>query len=292
MEKAKKKRSPVGRIICVVVIAIVLAGIDFSSEQTQEALAGSDKVLQNMEDEGIVLVKNENGALPLKEDELKVNLLGWSAHDEAFFLTGGGSSKATIHESKKVSLADGLESEGISVNRDLLTDYVAYRGTRWERNYDLPEPSLSFYSETGTGTGDKTRLEHAVEFSGIAVVVLSRYGSEGTDIPLSQTKYVDKKEVTDSTRTYMDLTTEEEALITMASENFSKVIVLINSGNVMNLDYLDCDAVDAALVVGYPGQSGTKSIARVLKGSVVPSGRVTDTYTREPESDPSFVNAL
>ena len=188
MEKAKKKRSPVGRIICVVVIAIVLAalivadvmcatyeqvittmlcgtGIDFSSEQTQEALAGSDKVLQNMEDEGIVLVKNESGALPLKENELKVNLLGWSSHDEAFFLTGGGSSKATIHESKKVSLADGLKSEGISVNRDLLTDYVAYRGTRWERNYDLPEPSLSFYLETGTGTGDKTRLEHAKEFS-------------------------------------------------------------------------------------------------------------------------------
>ncbi len=315
MEKAKKKRSPVGRIICVVVIAIVLAalivadvmcatyeqvittmlcgtGIDFSNEQTQQALAGSDKVLQNMEDEGIVLVKNENGALPLKENELKVNLLGWSSHDEAFFLTGGGSSTATIHESKKVSLADGLKSEGIAVNRDLLADYVAYRGTRWERNYDLPEPSLSFYSETGTGTGDKTRLEHAKEFSDIAVVVLSRYGSEGTDIPLSQTKYVDKKEVTDSTRTYMDLTTEEEALITMASENFSKVIVLINSGNVMDLGFIDGDAVDAALVVGYPGQSGTKSIARVLKGSVNPSGRLTDTYTREPESDPSFVNAL
>lgn len=315
MEKAKKKRSPVGRIICVVVIAIVLAalivadvmcatyeqvittmlcgsGVDFSDEKTQEVLAGSDKVLQNMEDEGIVLVKNEGGALPLGEDELKVNLLGWSAHDEAFFLTGGGSSTATIHENKKVSLADGLEAEGIAVNRDLLADYVAYRGTRWNRNYDLPEPSLSFYNETGTNTGDGTKLDHAKKFSDIAVVVLSRYGSEGTDIPLEQTKYVDRQETTDSSRTYMDLTTEEEALIDMAGENFSKVIVLVNSGNVMNLDYLDGDAVDAALVVGYPGQSGTKSIARVLKGSVNPSGRLTDTYTRDPESDPSFANAL
>lgn len=311
--KATKRIITPGRIICLTVVAVVLAvlivadmlcsaynqvittmlcgsGIDFSDEKTQEVLNNSDEMVQKIAEEGVVLLKNENGALPLDNGNLKVNLFGWSAIDDAFLLTGGGSAKATINEAKRVPLSAGLQSEGFTVNEQLLDDYTSYRSTRWEKYLDLPEPARSFYDKTYTS--GKSRLQYAKEFSDTAIVVLSRYGSEGLDLPFTQTKWVNGGYVTDETRTYLQTTSEEDALLEMVGENFSTVIVLVNSANTMELGFLDDDKIDAALNISYLGQSGTKGLARILKGTVNPSGKTVDTFPYSSKDDPAFANAL
>ena len=307
------KKIPIKKIITVVVIAVVLAvfivgdvlcskyeyvitkllcntGIDFSDGATQETLENNDKVVERLSEEGIVMLKNDNGTLPLSEKENKINLFGWSAHDGAFLLTGGGSAVATINVDKKVTLAAGLKSEGFEVNETLLADYAAYCGSRNKGNLGLYEPDVSFYQKKGSD--GKTRLEYAKEFSSVALVVFSRYGSEGLDLPFTQTKYIDGNKTEDKTRTYLDLSKEEEDMLNMVADNFAKVIVIVNSGNTMNLSFLKNEKIGAAFNISYPGQSGTKAIARILKGSVNPSGRTSDTYATDLKKDPSYVNAV
>lgn len=311
MQTAKK--FPLKKVLCVSIVAIILAafivgdvlcaqyetvittmlcntGTDFDNDKAQETLANNDLMVQKLSEEGIVLLKNDKNTLPLAQNETKVNLFGWSACDGIFLLTGGGSATATINAEKRVELTAGLKSEGFEVNQSLLTAYSSYKGSRWENSTGLYDPPRSFYDQKD-GNG-KTRLENAKEFSHVAVVVFSRWGSEGMDLPTTQTKYVDGKKVIDTERTYLDLSTEEEDMLNMVADNFSKVIVVINSGNTMNLSYLKNEKIGAALNICYPGQSGVKALARILKGTVNPSGKTADTFVSNLKKDPSYVNAF
>ena len=96
----------VGDVLCskyeyVITKLLCNTGIDFSDGATQETLENNDKVVERLSEEGIVMLKNDNGTLPLAEKENKINLFGWSAHDGAFLLTGGGSAVATINADKR-----------------------------------------------------------------------------------------------------------------------------------------------------------------------------------------------
>ena len=127
---------------------------------------------------------------------------------------------------------------------------------------------------------------------GTAVVFISRKGSESYDIPLVQNKY-NGKNITDDTRTYLQFTEEEEQMIELVVDNFDKVIVVLNTGNPIEAGLLNDKGIDAVLQVGFPGQSGTLAIPRLLKGyktiekedgtqekiAVTPSGRLADTYS-------------
>ena len=266
-------------------------GIIFDGEDVSQAMAESDTLVRNICDEGIILLKNEGGAggkgvLPLAENERKLNLFGWSSTDNGFLLTGFGSGAATIHAAKKVSLRKGLEDEGFTVNTDLLDRYVSYKGTREDEMessdpFTLIEPAREFY--------DENLLKAAREFSDVALVTFTRNGGESIEMPTWQKKY---RASTDRTRTYLQLSTEEEALLKLVSENFGKVIVILNTANPLELGFLDDAGIDAALNVGFLGQSGTTAIGRILKGDVDPSGRTVDTYAYDWRSAPSYANRL
>lgn len=264
-------------------------GINFEGENVDLAMAESDALVRKISEEGIVLLKNEGGKdgkgiLPLEENNRKLNLFGWSASDEGFLLGGFGSGGVQINPTKRVTLRQGLEEQDFAINTALLDKYAEYKASRdpngvGKRALSLVEPGREWYSQS--------LIDDAKAFSDTAVIVIARDGGENTEIPEYQEKYNFK---TDTTRTYLQVSTEEEALIDLVTENFDKVIVLIDCANPMELGFLDNDRIDAALNVGFCGQSGTTAIGKILKGEVNPSGRTVDTYAYDWRSAPSFAN--
>ncbi len=268
-------------------------GLRFDGEEVEAALAESDALVRKIGDESIVLLKNQGGAkegegiLPLKANERKLNLFGWSSTDAGFLLTGGGSGAATIQDEKKVTLADALRNVGgeerFEINENLLKKYTDYASKREDKQGDDPvtliEPGESFYTEE--------LMKEAKAFSDIAVITISRWASENMEIPYDQKK---KGQSNDNSRTYLQISTEEEKLIELVTANFDKVIVLVNTANAMEMKFLDNEKIDAVLLVGLLGQSGTHAIRRVLTGEVNPSGRTADTYAYDLRSAPSYAN--
>ena len=283
----------VGNVICyrnaqAITNLLCGSGIRFDGEDFALASAAGDALVQNVCDEGIVMLKNEGGedgkgVLPLPADVTKLNLFGWGSTDEGFVYTGTGSGKALIQGEKRVTLRKGLQNAGYELNDELNRLYVEYSDNRQENQPDykfpLVEPGRDFYTDEV--------INRAKEFSDTAIVTLTRRAGESMEIGLAQYKWDHPK---DTSRTMLQISTEEEALLDVVTANFENVIVLIDSANPLELGFLDDTGIDAALVVGYPGQSGTNSIGRILKGEVNPSARTVDTYVRDSKSAPSFAN--
>lgn len=238
-----------------------------------EEQARSDELCQKIAEEGIVLLKNQDNALPLETKDL--NVFGWSSTEQGFLLSGIGSGSSTISDDKKVSLLDGLEKDGFNINQDLVKFYNDYDsstfsfGTGNSKRMNLIEPSISEYSDE--------LIDGARNFSDTALVVISRVAGENVgEIPTTQKKSHGQAE--DKTRNYLHISKEEEQLLNMVEDNFDNVIVIINSTNAMELGFLNDANIDAALNVGVTGQSGALAIGKVLDGTVNPSGHLTDTF--------------
>ena len=292
------------------IITIYLYGFgnDFSS---LDAEVGNDTCIE-IESEGIVLLRNENDALPLKEEEKvdykhKVAVFGWGATDGGFITSGAGSGgSAERGAGKLVTFLSALEGQPAIVDSDgsvllpevegeflyyhpLIEMYESYKKTRdagdyWNAAYpffNLIEPNV-----------DRVRpyIDGAKAFSDTAIVVISREGGEAQDIPRIQVKY-DSAQPTDRTRTYLEISTEEEDMLRLVRENFGKVIVVVNACNVMDLSFLEDYNVDAAISVSGSGQSGAIAIARVLTGEVNPSGKTVDAYAYDLSTAATYANA-
>ena len=273
------------------------------------ALALGDDLVQEIAEDSIVLLKNENDALPLAEDERKVNLFGYGATGSGWVYSGGGSSgtilnidKASEEDRARITVTpeEAFEREGFEVNKDLMkiyTDFSDYNATR-ERGIS------ALHNPVAAEVYTHAVLRSAIEFSDVAVVVISRNGSESAELPLYQTKY-NGNNVTDNERTYLQLTTEEEDMLEIVTDNFEKVIVLLNTSSPIEAGFLDYEGIDAAMYVGPTGQSGTLAIPRLLKGyksvkaddgsesreAVTPSGRLADTYAYSTiDHEPTYAN--
>lgn len=287
----------------------------FESEEMQQALAANDELVREMEAEGIVLLRNETDgqgkkALPLTEQELeKVNLFGWGASDAGWINGSDGSVNASGGQNKGRSqkLTKALTDAGIEYNTELINMYKAFRNKRSDKRglslqgspqtfFMMIEPDESYYRQVGAG--GNTILENAEAFSDVALVVFSRLGGEGCDCPPFQSKTLDGKavdidgpfEITYD-RTYLDISTEEEKVLELAQQTCEKVIVILNTCNNMNLEFLDRFDVDACISVGTTGQSGVHAIPRVLSGEVNPSGKTTATQPYDLKYDPTYWNA-
>lgn len=293
------------------IISIYLYGFgnDFSNFDTT---VGNETCLE-IESEGIVLLKNNDDALPLKDSEKNssgkypVSVFGWGATDGGFITSGSGSGgSAERGAGKLVTLLGALEGQDALTDKQgnvllpevqgqfeyyhpLMEMYAAYKSGRdvgdyWNAAYpffNLIEPSV-----------DKVQphLSGAKEHSSTAIVVISRVGGEGQDIPRIQKKY-DKSQQDDNSRTYLQISTEEEDLLALVKDNFDKVIVIVNACNTMDLSFLDDDGIDAAISVSGAGQSGAIAIAQVLTGEINPSGRTVDTYAYDLTTAATYANA-
>lgn len=266
------------------VITSFLCGTGDNFGNAAQTLAASDELCQKIGDESIVLLKNQNNALPLAADVKGVNLFGYGATEAGFLLRGVGSGSSTISELNKVTLSKALKDGGYEVNEKLLKvydDYASAHASSFRpasagsgNVYRLAEPPVSTI---------EAELEEAKEFSDVAIFVVSRDGGENVgEIPKNQ----------GDGKTYLEITNAEQATLDLLKENFGTVIVLINTTNTMHTGFLADDGIDAAMYVGLTGQSAAKAIPKILSGETNPSGKVADTYTYayNKDYDPTSAN--
>ena len=238
---------------------------------------------KKIEEEGIVMVKND-GTLPLStKNTSAINLLGYG---NVQWIYGGSGSGRVLAESDNwadnIDLADALDEYGIDVNEDLLDFYKSYATPNFDidtLNFNVDNNPYRFGLKDPDINNSQyaTLLEQSLDFSDTAIVTISRQGGESEDMPAVQYKSKPSQK-TDSERHSLEISQEEEDLLYFAQDNFENVIVVINSTNAFQLDFLaEMPGIDACLIVGPTGEQGAHAIPKVLFGEVSPSGKLADT---------------
>ncbi|WP_175074321.1 glycoside hydrolase family 3 C-terminal domain-containing protein [Terribacillus sp. AE2B 122] len=249
--------------------------INTTSAEGVKVRDAADVVSEDIADEGIVLLKNDNNALPLTDK--KINVFGSTAFS---FKYGGGGSGGS-DQSRAINLFDALKNAGIEYNQEL---YDYYAG--------MPEiEAVAGESNTGVvqviggmlgnnKAADEPEVSDAVlsqarEYSDNAMIILQTEGVEASDVNTEDLK----------------LTDEMRALVGKVADNFSNVTIVVNAGNTLELGFVDdYPSIQSILWVGTPGPFGTNSLAKVLSGEINPSGRITDTYVYDYTSSPASEN--
>ena len=249
-------------------------------EQAKEA---AQAMAQELAAEGIVLLKNENTALPL-ESGAKINLFGYASISPLYGGTGSGASDASAN----VDLVQGLTNAGLEVNQELV-DFYKNSGVKRADQSGFTGSNFTPAEVPASQYGDAL-MESVKAFSDVAVVMFSRIGGEGGDLPMDMAAA--GYEGVGEGRGYLELTQDEEDLLSLIkAQGFGKVIVLINSSHAMELGFLDESDISAALWIGGPGSQGMNAVGQVLAGAVNPSGRLPDTYAYDHTTAPAYWNA-
>ena len=251
-------------------------------------------------DEGFVLLKNEDGFLPLSGDE-KISIVGKSSTN--LVLGGSGSGSGSVSSGvQAVNLQKSLTDVGFKINDELTKFYNNDRnsgynsgngrtngnsGWQGDSEVTIGETPMSSYPEKVLKTMEE-------DYNDLAIMVISREGSEGCDVKTCNAhdsiKTNNSYEAV-SHKHALELSDNEEALLAYLEETFNDIIVLINSGNVFQCDKLENnDSVKSIIWMGCPGDVGAGAIGRILKGEVNPSGRTVDTWARDFTKDPTFQN--
>ncbi len=267
------------------------SGIDVTGEQAQQALELSDEMCRDMAEEGIVLMKNQDDLLPMPKSELsQVNVFGWRSINNGWIGGASGSvnanNKTTKEKVKTILMA--MEENNMEYNTELIDIYESYCNVGdgkaledKEKFFKLKEPEGSVYTASV--------IENAKDFSETAIVVIGRQGGEGQDLPKYQWDYVTDEK--DTTRTYLEVSAKEEAMLSVVTTNFENVIVIVNSCNGFNYNFLEkYENIDACLWMSGSGQSGTYSLLRTLRGKVTPSAKFTTTQMYDYKKDPTWYN--
>ena len=263
--------------------SIIMNFSDFSSIKELQSYASA--ITAQVTEEGAVLLKNDNNALPLTSGA-KVNL--YSSSSVNYIYSGGGSSFAK--KADFISLKEGLESANFQVNQDLWNWYAenpSYFGDHTSNtSSDKAAYTIKDAKWDEINTTSKSNEAEA------AIFVLSRYGTEATDLKFTGGSATDY-----SNGNYLELSsTEIDVLKNLKAlkdaGKISKIIVLLNSVNQVECDYINDPAygIDAVLWVGIGGTSGTLGIGRILSGEVSPSGKLTDTYWTSHHYNPVYAN--
>ena len=266
-----------------------------TNESTVNAARAEGQALsKQIVQEGSVLVKN-NGVLPLdKSDVSKLNVFGHASIDWVY--GGSGSGQVEPENSKpeeNIDLLKALQIYDVDYNEALPEMYnrfcapygdIGSINALYDTFYRLVEPSLSSDKDYYTDA----LLNDALNYSDTAIVVIGRHAGETEDPTRIQYK-AKAKEKTDTTRHYLEISTEEEELLTYVGANYENVIVIVNSTNTMELDFVDTiPGIDACLVVGATGTRGAEGIPSIIYGEVSPSGRFTDTYAYDMASNVNY----
>ena len=272
---------------------------DEGIDNKADALAAANAVNEQIAEEGIVLLKNEDNALPLEEGA-KVSVFGKNSVNLVYGGSGSGGARGTGYK----TIFDSLTAAGFEYNETLKKFYES--SASGDGRPDNPEMGEII---TGFSTGETPQSAYTAEvknsyaqYSDAALIVISRISGEGFDLPRTMMQSYDNTSKVSGARNaddhYLQLDQNETDLIAAVSQaGFDKVIVVVNSANPIELGFLDdpdhyaySDKIDAALLLGLPGMSGVMALGRVLTGEVNPSGRLIDTYARDFKADPTWNN--
>lgn len=277
---------------------------DYTS--TDELVQAHKDLNEQFSEEGSVLLKN-NGTLPLVQKGA-VTLFGTASHYPYY----GGQMGGKVNDEQAVSLEQALTDAGYQINPVMANVYdtlgnevtgtmkdafsgkeqnvYGYRPGKITQNifgasvggYSVGEPPVSKYAEV-----DESYQDSFSEYPDAAIVVIGRSGTEGGDYLTGEDGLAEGE----TGKTPLSLNEEEREMISLACDNFDKVVVLVNAVNAIEIDELENNEdIDAILWVGYPGCYGFNGVVDILNGEVSPSGHLAATYAVNSQSSPAMAN--
>ncbi|MCL2062429.1 MAG: glycoside hydrolase family 3 C-terminal domain-containing protein [Firmicutes bacterium] len=276
-------------------------------ENKAETFAAANLFNELLVEEGIVLLKNEDNALPIPTQESggfgrpSISVFGKNSVNLVYGGSGSGESStdgaATIHES--------LTEAGYNVNSTLRNFYTnnSASGNGRPRSPDMGQIPAGFaIGETPIASYSSAVRNSYTSFNDAAVIVFSRIGGEGYDLPRSmKSTFGNNPTPISGARSmddhYLQLDQNETNLIREVEAHFEKIIIVINASQAIEVGFLDDPShyayspkIKAALWMGSPGLTGAMALGRVMNGSVNPSGRTVNTYARDFKAEPSWHN--
>ena len=250
----------------------------------------ANDLAKEVQSEAITMLKNDDSNLPLSNK--KVNVFGWGSTNPVYGGTGSGSMS---DQYDTVSLLDGMKEAGLETNADLTKLYTDYRADRpvvgmWSQDWTLPEVPADQYSDS--------LISDAKSFSDEAVVVITRVGGEGADLPTNMkaetiTYKNNSKDYDDfqDGEHFLQLSKTERDMIDLVTKNFDKVTLVYNGANAFQFDFLsNYPQIKSVLWCPPAGQTGFSALGDVLAGETNPSGKTSDTFVKDLTKTPVFNN--
>ena len=300
-------------LICTGPMSTMLDLVSGSGTITEETSAKATELVNEITADGVVLAKDEDGILPVASGS-KLNVFGWASTNPCYGGTGSGALNTAY---PVTDLLTGLHDAGIETNEELskfYTDYTADRPSvgMVAQDWTLPEPNVSLYTDE--------MMENAKAFSDTAMVVITRVGGEGADLPTDMASVVDGSWIRRVAQAYgsergtayyngtyddslnegndwdkgdhfLQLSNREEDLLDLVTANFDNVILVYNGANAFQMDFLkDYPQIKGVLLCPGTGQSGFEGFGKVVSGEVNPSGRTVDTYVSNLKNAPWWNN--
>ena len=289
-------------MICTGPMSTMLDLVSGSGTIDEETSKEASALAIEIAEEGTMLLENE-GVLPMAEGS-KLNVFGWASTNP---MLGGGGSGALNEAYDSVSLLQSLQDAGIETNTELSDFYVAYKADRpvcgmWAQDWTLPEPNVSAYTDD--------MMANAKAFSDTAMIVISRPGGEGADLPNDVQAIIDgtyqdgttyRAATYDDTLNqgndwnagdhYLQLDNREKELVELVCGNFENVIVVYNGSNAFEFGFVQEYPQIKGLIWAAPGgHIGMTALGEVVSGKVNPSAKTVDTLVYDLKAAPWWNN--
>lgn len=259
-----------------------------------EAFANAQEVNLKLAEEGFVLLKNENAALPMNKGA-RISVFSKNSVN----LSYGGSGSGGFDTSNNKNLYESLNDAGFVTNPTMKSFYESSQSgpVRTANSSDLDNGDNQKIATAETPQNkytDAVRNSYA-DYSDAALVVITRIGGEGFDLPRYQG---DSEGAASPDSHYLELDQNEIDLLTAATDGtFKRVVVVFNTPSSFEATFLKdsayaafADKIDAAVWIGFTGSNGITALGEILNGDVNPSGRLVDTWAADFTKNPSFVN--
>lgn len=259
-----------------------------------EAFANAQEVNLKLAEEGFVLLKNENAALPMNKGA-RISVFSKNSVN----LSYGGSGSGGFDTSNNKNLYESLNDAGFVTNPTLKSFYESSQSgpVRTANSSDLDNGDNQKIATAETPQSkytDAVKNSYA-DYSDAALVVITRIGGEGFDLPRYQS---DSEGAVSPDSHYLELDQNEIDLLTAVTDGtFKRVVVVFNTPSSFEATFLKdsayaafADKIDAAVWIGFTGSNGITALGEILNGDVNPSGRLVDTWAADFTKNPSFVN--
>lgn len=259
-----------------------------------EAFANAQEVNLKLAEEGFVLLKNENAALPMNKGA-RISVFSKNSVN----LSYGGSGSGGFDTSNNKDLYESLNDAGFVTNPTLKSFYESSQSgpVRTANSSDLDNGDNQKIATAETPQSkytDAVKNSYA-DYSDAALVVITRIGGEGFDLPRYQG---DSEGAVSADSHYLELDQNEIDLLTAVTDGtFKRVVVVFNTPSSFEATFLKesayaafADKIDAAVWIGFTGSNGITALGEILNGDVNPSGRLVDTWAADFTKNPSFVN--
>ena len=303
----------IANLICTGPVSSMLDKVSSRAEIQASTSEAATQLVNDITAEGVVLAKNEGSVLPIASGS-KLNVFGWASTNPCYGGTGSGALNTAY---PTVDILKGLNDAGIETNTELSKFYTDYKADRpavgmVAQDWTLPEPNVSLYTDG--------MMSNAKNFSDTAMIVISRVGGEGADLPTDMSAVVDGSWIRrvgeiygsshgasyyngtyddtlnegtdwDQGDHFLQLDNREEDLVKLVTSNYDNVILLYNGANAFELGWVkNYPQIKSVVLCPGAGQSGFEGLGKVISGEINPSGRTADTYVSSLKDAPWWNN--